>query len=217
MVQRRQVIETVFNTVQDAVTGTYTITGDDGSTYDVTITDSDVLRYHPDDEEKHPAVFVDFANERPLNYNGIGNTPGHIERDSNNNVVYVSWNEHIEMETFVTVRADSRVQKEPIFDTARGRLGRYDGGDLHPTQLHEHINTIDIEETTPADSTGVESSIWGDQIQLYITYLRRYIIESGGTKTMDETVDTVENISQINLEVDNNLDFADEGFTYTIN
>ena len=199
--RRREVIETVFNTVQDAVTGTYTITEDDGSTTDVTITDSDVRRYHPDVEEKHPAVFVDFGNERPLNYNGIGNSPDHIERDSSNNVVYASWNEHIEMETFVTVRADSRVQKEPIFDVVRGNLARYDRGDLHPSDLHNHVQNVDIEETTAADSTGAESPIWGDQIQLYVTYLRRYIVETGGSMTMDEAVDNVPAISEINKDL----------------
>ena len=218
MAFRRDIIEAVFNEVQTTATDTYTVVQDDGTTSDLTIGDSDVDVMDPDDLEKRPAVFINFDRETPVVYNGVGGSPDEVVYDSNGNVLYVAWTEFIEMDTFITVRGNSRSQKEPIFEQVRRQLGRYDSGDLHETDLHEDINNLTIDTTVPADSTDLDDAVWGDQIQLYVEYARSYIIESStdGTTTMKEAVDAVENISQINLEVDTDFDDTTTGFEYTI-
>ena len=217
MAFRRDIIEAVFNEVQTTATDTYTVVQDDGTTSDLPIGDGDVDVMDPDDLEKRPAVFINFDQETPVVYNGVGGGPDEVVYDSNGNVLYVAWTEFIEMDTFITVRGNSRSQKEPIFEQVRRQLGRYDSGDLHETDLHEDINNLTIDTTVPADSTDLDDAVWGDQIQLYVEYARSYIIESStdGT-TMKEAVDAVENISQINIEVDMDLDDTTTGFEYTI-
>jgi len=219
MAKRRDITEAVFNQVESVVTGTnFTIEYDDSTTESLSFDSSQISRYDPDDEEKSPAVFIDVGQSNPRNFNDATRAPNHVEYNSDGTVNYVEWAEYVEQEFFITSRGNHLASEEPVYSRLRRNFGQYTSGYRNRSDLHDDVQNIDIDSTVPADSTSLDDAIWGDQIQLYLTYKKSYIVESGGEYTFDETVDLIGTIVQIDLTVDSDLDLADgEGFTYTVN
>lgn len=215
MATRRDIIDVVYDKLVDYGGRSFTVTYDDGSTENLTLTSDDIDLVHPEYLEKRP--FVAFQNQatRHVSHNGVGAGPDWVERDSNGNVVYTEWREYAEVFFTITIRMDKPAQLDPVYEAIRRGFGKYAQGEWSPSELHEDIRDIRVEAAAPANSTEQEDAIWGDQLELYVEFTRNFIIESGGTVTMDEAVEAVENIAQVNLDLDVDNDGTVD-YQYTI-
>lgn len=215
MASRRDILDVVYDELLLHATGTFTVTYDDGSTVDITLTEDEINLANPDSFEQHPAVFYENQATARIEHNGVGAGPDYVEYDSSGNTVYSEWREYAELFITITVRMDSAADKDPVYESIRRGFGKYMHGNWSPTDLHSDIRDIRIESAAPANSNEQDDAIWGDQLELYVEFARRFIIESGGTKTMDEAVEAVENIAQVNLAVDVEDDGTND-YSYTI-
>lgn len=215
MATRRDIIDAFYNTLVDYGARTFTVTYDNGSTENITLSADDVNLSNPDSFEQRPAIFFKNQSTAHVEHNGVGAGPDWVERDSSGNVVYSEWVEYAEIFFTVTVRMDDPAQLDPVYEAIRRGFGKYAQGRWTPSDLHEDVRNIRVESASPADSTDEESVIWGDQMEIYVEFKRNFIVESGGTMTFPETVEAVENIAQVNLDVDVEQDDTID-YSYTI-
>lgn len=214
---RRTLRDTLYDELVSHATGTYTVTYDDDTTDTMEVTADDVNLINPEGWEEIPAVFYRPETTRHVRFNGAGNGPDVVERDSNGVVQYAQWDEWREDMFLLFVRAPSPAHREPVYDAIHRGFGKYDGGPVSEQDFHGDVREIRVENSNPSNSPDLEDAIWGDQLEVYIQYKRSYVIESGGSMTMDDAVDAVETISQVNLDVGADLDTGTSGFTYTVN
>lgn len=216
MAARREILDAVYDELVSYATGDFTVTFDDGSTETLTLDSGDVDLVNPEYEEKVPGVFYEPLAHNHLEFNGVGNAPDRTVLDSNGDVDYVQWTEHVEGFYILYVRAQTPAHREPVYESVRRGFEKYEQGRWDPSDIHADIDNLRIEVSRPANSPNEEDAIWGDQIELYVRFKRKFILESGGSTTMDEAVEAVENVTQVNLEADLDLDDQTTGFTYTI-
>jgi len=217
MARRREIRDAIYDELKSSAVGTYTVTFDDGSTEQMDITVDDVNLYNPEGFEKFPTVFYAPQTQNHVEFNGVGTAPDVIEYNSDGTVNYTQWTEYIESFYLLYIRAPTPAHREPVYESVYKGLEKYEHGQWSPTDIHADIHKLWIDDSNPLNSEDEENAIWGDQIALYIRWARKFILESGGSVTMDEAVDSIENITQVNIEADTDLDTETQGFTYTIN
>jgi hypothetical protein len=216
MATRRDVIDAFYDELVSHATGDFTVTYDDGSTETLTLTSDDVDRTNPESAEKVDAVFFSPEAHAHVEFNGVGNGPDHVELNDDGSVDYVQWTEYVDALYYVYVRGSSPPREEPVYEAIRRGFGKYSQGRWSPSSIHGDVRDLDVDDATPAHSDELEDAIWGDQIEMRVGFKRHFIVESGGSMTMDEAVEAVENIAQVNLEIDNDLDDGTDGFSYTV-
>lgn len=216
MANRRDIRDAVYDQLLSSATGTYTVTFDDGSTTSMDVVDDEVNLINPETWETFPGVFYRPETTRQVRFNGAGKGPDEVSRNDNGVVEYAQWNEWREDMFLLFVRAEGPAHREPLYDAVHDGFGKYDNGPLDSQDFHADCRDLRLETSDPSNSPELEDAVWGDQLELYVEYKRKYIIESGGSMTMDEAVDAVETIAQVNLDVDNDLDTGTSGFSYTI-
>lgn len=216
MATRREIRDAVYDDLVSFGTGDFTVTFDDGSTTTLSITEDDVDLINPEGWEKVPGIYYRPQTSTRIKFNGAAAGPDHVERNSSGIVQYAQWDEYREDMFLLFIRAQTPAHREPPYESIHRGFEKYDLPVVGAQELHPDVQDIRVESSNPANSEDLEDAIWGDQLELYVRYRRKYIIESGGSMTMDEAVGAVENIAQVNLEVDADLNDTTEGFTYTI-
>jgi len=217
MAKRRQIRDAVYDELVSAATGSYTVTFDDGSTVTQDVTESDVNLFNPEGYEDIPGVLYAPQSTRHREFNGVGTAPDYIKYDDLGNVEYSQWTEHIESFYLLYVRAQTPAHREPIYESVYRQFEKYEHGNWPANDVHDDVEKVWVEESNPANSPDEEDAIWGDQIALYVRWKRKFILESGGSTTMDEAVGSIENIAQVNIEADLDTDNQTSGFNFTIN
>lgn len=215
MASRRDIIDAVYGALVDYAARTFTVTYDDGSTENLILSKDDINLVGPDSLEQHPAVFFSNQATRHVSHNGVGAGPDWVEKDGDGNTIYVEWLEYAELFFTLTVRTDNPAQRDPVYEAIRRGFGKYDNGAWSASELHDDVVDVRVEAASPANSLDQKDAIWGDQMELYVEFKRNFIIESGGSVTMPEAVEAVENIAQVNLDVDVEQDDTVD-YSYTI-
>lgn len=202
MATRRDIREAVYDHLATSVSDTYAIEDDAGNTTSVTISSDEVDLIGPEYAEQTPRVFYQPSTFTHIEFNGVGNAPDEIER-SGGTVDYMAWYEYVEGQFFLYVRSERPELTERLYERVRRSFGVYNRGDRTYSDLHPEIQNIEVVESSPSNDLGEKPAIWGDQIELRVTFARRLVIESGsGTLTLPEAVDNLPVIDQINVGLD---------------
>lgn len=216
MATRRDIIDAFYDTLETGAVGTYTVEFDDGSTETLGITAGEVDLYSPEYSEMVPGVFYSNQADRHVEFNGVGNGPDKVGLNTDGTVDYVQWTEYVESLFYVYVRAQTPAHMDPVYESVHREFGKYTRGRWNEADIHPDIIDVSVDDVIPASSLDQEDAIWGSQLEITILFKRRFIVESGGSITMEEAVESVENIAQVNLETDADLDDDTVGFSYTI-
>jgi hypothetical protein len=179
MATRRDIKDAIYDELVSVATGTYTVTDDNGNTSTITLSSDDIDLIGPEYPERHPAVFYQPQTFRHVNYNGLGNGPDHVEKDSSGVTTYTEWREYVDSQFFVYIRANHPVKSEPIYEAVRRRWQQYDMGMLESADLHSDVTNVDLIDSTPSNTLDNKPHIWGDQIELAVEFVRRIKFETG--------------------------------------
>lgn len=198
MATRRQIRDAFYTELVDSVSGS--IAADD-----VTLQDAE-------DIETLPQVIYN-DNYRRVTYNGVGTGPHVVNRDSTGAVTDQRWRKYIEAQFLVELRDSDEISKEAIYENLYSHFGAYTMpgfgiiNDTHPKHLHADVIDVELGGANSNDALGEEDPIRADSFEVRVEFFREYELVAGTDMAI---------ITQINLEVDADLDPATTGLTYTI-
>lgn len=186
MATRGDIRDAFYNELA-SLSGTYTI--DTGtSTYDITLDESDIRLIQPSKPETLPQI-VYSEDYTSVTYNGVG-TAAHIrEYDDNDDLSYIAWKEYVEAQFTITVRASDDLEKEPIYERVRRQFNQYQFGYWSTSDFANDVIDIDVVDARSVDTGEAESVIRGDQVDVLVTYFRRYKADPTLIETIKHNVD----------------------------
>lgn len=199
---RSTIRDAFYDELVSAAATTHSTTDENNNTVSTTLDASDVLILSPSAFEDTPCVVYDDSHSR-LDINGVGSGPN-TTTYSNGTVDFETWKEPIRSAFRVTVRSESELLKEPIYEAVRRAFGVYDSGPKSSRSFHEAAFDISVRDSNTADTVGVEDPIRGDEILVEVDWHRDY--------ELDE-----DNIETVETEADADTDSGTTGETFTTN
>lgn len=214
MATRRDIREVIYDELVEQLADTYAVEDDAGNVTNVTITSDVIDLIGPEYTEQTPRVFYQPQTFTHVEYNGVGNAPDE-KQYSGGTVDYVAWYEYVAGQFFIYVRTEEPAVTERLYERLRRSFAIYNRGDRSTSDLHADIADIEVVDSTPSNDLGEKPAVWGEQLEITVEFVRRLVIESGGTLTLPEAVDNLPLIEEIDYELDvDGDDVAD--FTYTV-
>lgn len=200
---RSDIRDAFYRELVGAAATTHSTMDNSGKTVTTTLDASDVLILSPSAFEDTPCVVYDDSHSR-IEMNGVGAGPNTKQvDDATGDTLYETWKEPMRSTFRVTVRAQSELAKEPIYEAVRRAFGNYDTGPLSSRAFDAAVFDITVRDSNTADTAGVEDPIRGDEITVEIDWHRDYELD-------EDTIETVE------TEADADTDSNTTGDTYTI-
>lgn len=187
MATRADIKDAFYDRVSD-LSGDYTVTRGDGSTYTVTLEPDDIRLIHPEKPETLPQV-VYSDNYTTLQINDAGAAADMIARDESDHVDYKEWREYVQATFIVTVRAANDLEKEPIYEEIRRSFGELSLGGWDASALHDDVIEVNVDSGQSIDTGEAEDVIRGDQFEIQITFYRSYQFEADLIEEVDTMVD----------------------------
>lgn len=189
MAKRGDIKQAFYDELVSVLATTHTITYDDGSTEQVTLTQDDIRLTSPNEDEQLPKIV--FADSYvPFDYNGVGAAPNKIARDETGRVDYEEWHQHETGEYTIYINADDEIRKEPLYESVYQQFDKYATPLQSESDFHEHVTDIRVGSTSRNDASEVEQPIRGDSLNVFIDFYRNYQLSEDNIEQVNHLIET---------------------------